>query len=183
MRVIIGGIPGVGKTTVLSELTKMGIRVENYGDVMLKEAMKMGYVKTRDELRKLPIEIQKEIQMKASEYLVSLDEVVIDTHFSIQTPKGFLPGLPPHVLEILKPDLFISIEADPLEIFERRKNDQQRNRDGDSLDKIRRHLEVNRVYGISYSAITGSIFTIVINENGKQQEAARQIVEAIGGRK
>jgi len=86
MKVIIGGIPGVGKTTVLNVLIKSGILVENYGDVMLKEAVRMNYVKNRDDLRKLPIDIQKNIQKKASEYLSGLSSVVIDTHFSIQTP-------------------------------------------------------------------------------------------------
>jgi adenylate kinase len=182
MKVIIGGIPGVGKTTVLNVLIKSGILVENYGDVMLKEAVRMNYVKNRDDLRRLPIDIQKNIQKKASEYLSGLSSIVIDTHFSIQTPGGFLPGLPPDVLQILKPDLFISIEADPLEVFERRKNDQQRNRDDDSLDKIRRHMEVNRAYGISYSAMTGSPIMIVMNENGKHEEAAHQIIRVIGGK-
>lgn len=182
MRIIIGGIPGVGKTTVLNVLITSNIVVENYGDVMLKEAIRLNYAKNRDDLRKLPIEVQKDIQRKASEYLARLNEVVIDTHFSIQTPKGFLPGLPPDVLGILKPDLFIAIEADPLEIFERRKNDSQRNRDDDSLDKIRRHMEVNRSYGIAYSAMTGSPFLIVMNENGKHNEAAQQIMKVMGGK-
>jgi len=67
-------------------------------------------------------------------------------------------------------------------VFERRKNDQQRNRDDDSLDKIRRHMEVNRAYGISYSAMTGSPMMIVMNENGKHEEAANQIIRVIGGK-
>jgi adenylate kinase len=180
MKVIIGGIPGVGKTTVLNELIKRGLIVENYGDVMLKEAMELKFVSTRDELRKLPIETQKNIQRKAAQYLSSLKEVIVDTHFSIQTSKGFLPGLPPYVLQILNPDLFVSIEADPLEVFERRKKDQGRKRDEDSLDKIRRHLDINRAFGISYSAMTGSPIMVVLNENGRHEEASLEIIKAMG---
>jgi adenylate kinase len=179
LRVIIGGIPGVGKTTVLDELVKEGFRVENYGDAMLKEAISLDYAKNRDELRKLPIEKQKEIQKIAAEKLSRFSDVIIDTHFSINTSGGYLPGLPVSVLEALKPDLFISVEADPLEVFERRKNDPRRNRDRDSLERIRAHMEANRNYGITYSAMTGSPLLVVMNENGKVKEASQRISQAI----
>ncbi len=179
MRVIIGGIPGVGKTTVLDVLVKEGFRVENYGDAMLKEAVARNYARNRDELRKLPLEKQKEIQKAAAEKLAQMGDVIIDTHFSVSTKKGYLPGLPVNVLEALKPDLFISIEADPLEIFERRKNDPSRNRDKDSLERIRTHLDANRSYGITYSAMTGSPLLIVMNENGKVREASERIVSVL----
>ncbi|MCL4449905.1 MAG: adenylate kinase [Candidatus Thermoplasmatota archaeon] len=179
MKVIIGGIPGVGKTTVLDELVKEGFRVENYGDAMLKEAISRDYAKNRDELRKLPVEKQKEIQKVAADKLAQISDVIIDTHFSINTKGGYLPGLPVKVLEAINPDLFVSIEADPLEIFERRKNDPRRNRDKDSLERIRAHLDANRSYGITYSAMTGSPFLVVMNENGKVKEASAKIISVI----
>jgi adenylate kinase len=175
MRVIIGGIPGVGKTTVLNALTSKGFRVENYGDSMLRVAVSLNYAANRDELRKLPLWKQKEVQKLAAESLSKFESVIVDTHFCVQTDGGYLPGLPPYVLEILKPDLFISIEADPLEIFERRKKDTNRRRDNDSLEKIRQHMEVNRGYGINYSAMTGSPFLIVMNENDRVTEATLKI--------
>jgi adenylate kinase len=180
LRVIIGGIPGVGKTTVLNGLKSSGIRVENYGDVMLSEARERGLVQTRDEIRKLPVQIQKEIQVVAARKLSSLSDVVIDTHFSVVTNSGYLPGLPYSILTILNPHLLISIEADPLEIFERRRRDSDRKRDHDSLEKIRQHLEANRSYGFSYSAFTGAPLLIVLNEDGKADEATRKIADIIG---
>ncbi|MCL4412606.1 MAG: adenylate kinase [Candidatus Thermoplasmatota archaeon] len=179
MKVIIGGIPGVGKTTVLEELLKDGFRVENYGDAMLKEAIARDYAKSRDELRKLPVVKQQEIQALAAEKLAQFKDVIIDTHFSVNTKGGYLPGLPVNVLDTLHPDLFISIEADPLEIFERRKNDPRRNRDKDSLERIRSHMEANREYGITYSAMTGSPLLVVMNENGKVKEASLKIISVI----
>jgi adenylate kinase len=179
MRVIIGGISGVGKTTVMDELVKAGFRVENYGDAMLKEAISKDYAKNRDELRRLPVDKQKEIQKLAAERLAQFNDVIIDTHFSINTNCGYLPGLPVHVLKELHPDLLISVEADPLEVFERRKNDPRRNRDRDSLERIRSHLEANRNYGITYSAMTGSPLLVVMNENGKVKEASARIVSVI----
>ncbi len=179
MRVIIGGIPGVGKTTVLNELTRAGFRVENYGDVMLKIATEKGYAKSRDEMRKLPIDIQTEIQTDAAMYFSQLKDVIIDTHFSIKTPSGYLPGLPPHVLKAINPELLVSIEADPLEIFERRKKDVQRHRDEESQSEIRMHLEVNRMFGIAYASSMGIPFMVVSNENNKSAEAANKIMEVL----
>lgn len=169
----------MGKTTVLDTLVKEGFRVENYGDLMLKDAQSRNYVKSRDELRRLPVEKQHEIQKSVAEYLATLQSVIIDTHFSIATNSGYLPGLPHHVLDILNPDIFISVEADPLEVFERRKKDVDRKRDKDTLEKIRMHIEVNRGYGISYSSLTGSPLLVVLNEDGKVAEASTKISSVI----
>ncbi|MEL9914628.1 MAG: adenylate kinase [Thermoplasmatales archaeon] len=181
MKVIIGGIPGVGKTTVLKGLKDSGITVENYGDIMFLEAKERGFVSSRDEIRKLSVDLQKEIQLMAARKISSFKDIVVDTHFSIVTNSGYLPGLPYSILSILNPDLLISIEADPLEIFERRRKDTERNRDKDTLEKIRQHLEANRNYGFSYSALTGAPLLIVLNEDGKAEEATRRIIEAIAG--
>jgi adenylate kinase len=65
------GIPGVGKTTVITKteeiLRKFGssASVVVFGTVMLNEARKIG-VDKRDEIRKLNIQQQQELQNKAS---------------------------------------------------------------------------------------------------------------------
>jgi len=56
---IIGGIPGVGKTTVLDQISKF-IRVVNFGTVMLE----LSGLGDRDMLRTLPLERQTELQKK-----------------------------------------------------------------------------------------------------------------------
>lgn len=165
---------------MLDGLVKEGFRVENYGDIMLKEAKRKKYVKDRDEMRKLPVEKQKEIQKLAARYLSTIKSVIIDTHFSIATECGYLPGLPAHILKELKPDLLISIEADPAKVFERRKKDAGRNRDNDTIDSIRMHTEINRNYAVSYSSSAGCPFMIVMNEEGKADEAAKNISSVIG---
>ncbi|MFP3262321.1 MAG: AAA family ATPase, partial [Nitrososphaeria archaeon] len=68
---IIGGIAGVGKTTVLNifyeKLKANGISFDVfvYGTVMFEEAQKLG-VKDRDEMRNLPYEKQFELQKSAA---------------------------------------------------------------------------------------------------------------------
>ncbi|RLG62950.1 adenylate kinase, partial [Candidatus Geothermarchaeota archaeon] len=71
--IVIVGIPGVGKTSVINyavdKLAKEGYSsiVVNYGTVMLEEAMKKGLVNNRDEIRRLDVEKQMELQRMAAE--------------------------------------------------------------------------------------------------------------------
>ncbi|MCD6331212.1 MAG: adenylate kinase, partial [Thermoplasmata archaeon] len=150
MRAIIAGIPGAGKTTVLNEvIKKTGIEVINYGDVMFGMAKKEG-IKDRDEMRKLPYEKQRELQRKAAEEIAKKDNIIIDTHCTIKTPYGYLPGLPHDVLQILKPERIILIEADVEEILQRRKKDEEiRQRDKESKEEMEEHQLMNRIAGMS----------------------------------
>ena len=85
-KVIVVGIPGVGKTTLVSKIVELlkskqkSVSVHSFGTVMFEEAQKNG-IKDRDELRKLTMEQQKNLQKIASEKLSRLgdDLVIIDT--------------------------------------------------------------------------------------------------------
>ena len=142
-KVIIVGIPGVGKTslvtTIVEKLSESGIAVSvhSYGTLMLDEAKNIG-VQDRDELRKLPVEKQKQLQKNTAEKISKLtdDIVFVDTHAFISTNEGFYPGLPNHVIQIIQPTHFIAISARPEEIYNRRMKDETRNRDKVSIESI-----------------------------------------------
>ena len=53
LRVVVVGIPGVGKTTVVDKLTSMvaGSKLVTFGTVMLEEGVRLRWIKHRDELR------------------------------------------------------------------------------------------------------------------------------------
>ena len=186
-RVIIVGIPGVGKTTVVSRVVELlkeknvRVSVSIFGTVMFDEAKKKG-VQNRDDLRKLSVKDQKELQSMAARTIASIadDVVIVDTHAFISTQEGFYPGLPHNVLEILNPDSFIMITARPEEIYNRRMTDTTRTRDIVSIDTIKKELDVTSAMLSTCSILCGSPIKMVLNTEGKVDEAARGILSAMG---
>jgi adenylate kinase len=186
-RVIIVGIPGVGKTTVVSRVVELlkaknvKVSVSIFGTVMFDEAKKKG-VQNRDDLRKLSVKQQKELQSMAARTIASItdDVVIVDTHAFISTQEGFYPGLPQNVLEILNPDSFIMISARPEEIYNRRMTDTTRTRDIVSIDAIKKELDVTSAMLSTCSILCGSPIKMVLNTEGKVDEAARGIISAMG---
>ncbi len=182
MRVIVVGIPGVGKSTVMEEAARrLNYEVVNFGTVMFEIAREGGLVEHRDEMRKLPIGIQQEIQREAAERIASMDNVMVDTHMLIRTPGGYMPGLPQPILMALRPDRIIVIEADPEEILQRRAGDEGRRRDADDVNTIREHLEMTRVAAIASSILTRASVCIVRNPQNGVDRAVNAVLEAMKG--
>ncbi len=173
--IVVTGIPGVGKTTVMKKAAE-GINVEfvTMGSVMIDIAKEERIVKDRDDMRKLTLEKQRRLQVKTAEKISKMDNVVVDTHCTIKTPQGYMPGLPEWVINKLKPKTILLVEADPEEIYNRRRKDKSRNRDTDSEEEIKQHQEINRSAAMAYSAISGATVKIVSNHDDKLDEAIKQ---------
>ncbi len=186
-KVVVVGIPGVGKTTVVSKVVEKlnalnkSVSVHSFGTVMFEEAKKNG-LKDRDDLRKLTVEEQKNLQKKAAEKIAEHQEniVIIDTHAFISTKEGYYPGLPHYVIQILKPTHFIAVSAKPDEIYNRRTNDDTRDRDIISIGSIKEELDVQDAMLSSCSVLSGSPMKVVLNTEGKVEVAADSIINAIG---
>ncbi|PXF53272.1 MAG: adenylate kinase [Candidatus Methanophagaceae archaeon] len=189
--VVVTGMPGAGSSTVIKEALGLikgrtkreRYSVRNYGDIMYEAALEEGIVRNRDELRRLSVEKQREIQLRAcdkiTEWRRSTGHIIIDTHCTIKTPAGYLPGLPEYVLRKLKPDLFVLIEAKPEEIMERRRKDKTRERDVEAKSGIEEHQFMNRVVSMAYACLTGAPVKIIKNHNGGLREAAEEFAELL----
>jgi adenylate kinase len=181
--VVVAGIPGSGSTTVLKHALEDTDYVHvNYGDVMLEIALEMDLVEDRDSMRKLPPELQKEVQKKAAQTIRTRAEkanTIVDTHCTIKTPSGFLPGLPQWVLEELQPNMFVLIEADGDEILMRRISDITRTRDMERLQGIELHQEMNRATAMAYAVYTGATVKIIPNHNDRLEESVQEMKETL----
>jgi len=186
-KIILVGIPGVGKTTLLTTMVeilkdhKKNVVVINYGSLMFDVAKENGLT-DRDQLRKLSVSEQQRLQKLAADQISNHEEevVIIDTHAFINSPEGYYPGLPEHVLKIIKPTNFVSVSAKPEEIYNRRMKDDTRNRDKITLANIKKELDVQSGMMSACAVITGSPVRLVLNGEGKIDEAADKIIKAIG---
>jgi adenylate kinase len=181
--VVIAGIPGSGSTTVLKKaLEELEYVHVNYGDEMLEIAKRDSLVDNRDSLRKLSPDVQKKVQENAAQSIREKSEqsnIIVDTHCTIKTPKGFLPGLPKWVLDQLKPDMFILMEADGDEILKRRISDTTRTRDSERLKDINLHQEMNRAASMAYAVLTGATVKIIENHDNRVDEAVDEMVKTL----
>ena len=186
-KIVLVGIPGVGKTSLLSKIVEYlknknkTVTVMNYGTLMFDIAKENG-LKDRDGLRKLPILEQQKLQKLAAEKIAleHTEIIIIDTHAFISSTEGYYPGLPEHVLKIIKPTNFVSVAAKPEEIYNRRMKDESRDRDKITLINIRKELEYQTGMISACAVLTGAPVRHILNGEGKIDEAADKIINAIG---
>ena len=186
-KVVMVGIPGVGKTSLLKRVVEVlkqqnkTVSVVSIGTLMFEVAKENG-IEDRDELRKLPVPEQQKLQKMAAEKISQMtDEVVIiDTHAFISSVEGYYPGLPEHVLKILKPTNFVSVSAKPEEIYSRRIKDFTRNRDKITLANVKKELDFQSGIISACAVISGAPIKYVLNREGKIDEAAEKIINALG---
>jgi adenylate kinase len=188
-RAIIVGIPGVGKTTVITRAAELlnkkrkTTTVVVFGTVMFEEAKKRLGLKSRDDMRRMPVEDQRRLQEMAAQRIAEMkdDIVLVDTHLFINTGEGYYPGLPMSLLNIMKPTNIVMVAADPGEIAERRKTDQTRQRDIATAENIQKELDISQVMVASCSILTGAPFAIIMNSDGRVDEAAANIAKILLG--
>jgi adenylate kinase len=187
---VVTGVPGTGKTTICKEVKKIGeekgrkVEIINFGTVMVELAKKKGKNLHRDDIRKHSIDFQRELQVEAAKEISKKaaeikGTLIVDTHMIIRTKKGYFAGLPYKVLQILNPEIFIVIEAAPKEILARRFKDADRKRDNLLEEEILEELSFSKLLAAACASITGSPIKIVKNPDGKQIEAAKEIVKLL----
>lgn len=207
--IIVMGLPGAGKSSVLagavtpqsdragprgsgaersqwnfgtrSEVSEgTGYAVLNYGTLMFGIAKEEFGLSHRDEMRKLPVAKQKKVQEAVADRLSKeKGKVILDTHCSIRTPRGYLPGLPFSLLEKLHVDSLVLITAAPEEIMGRRNSDDTRVRDPEPIESVREHDMMNKALLAAYAAHRGCPARIIYNHDGKLEDAVRQLRELL----
>jgi adenylate kinase len=187
--VILTGVPASGGTTVTKKAIEVleghgqQFRMVTYSDVMLEEASRRGWANVRDDIRKLDPSEQRNLQKMAARTIseMAATALVVDTHATVRTPRGYLPGLPTWVLDELKPELIIVVESAPSEIIRRRNADKSRQRDAQDAMAVQQHQDVNKAICMAYAAYTGAIVKILQNPDGKLDEAVAELTLTLQG--
>ena len=180
LRVVVLGIPGVGKSTIVQKLGSSikGSKVVTFGTVMLDEGIRRKWVKDRDQLRRLTVDKQKQLQKLAATTISKMKErvVVVDTHLFIRTKEGFWPGIPFEVARALKPTHLILVEATPSEIASRRSTDKTRYRDSITEASLTEEMSLARSFLTVCSTLTGAPMLVVSNRDGESSNVAGGLV-------
>jgi len=82
-------------------------------------------------------------------------------------------------LRKIKPDLFVLVEADLVEILNRRQTDATRNRDIDDEKGIEEHQFMNRAMSMAYACLINAAVKIIMNQDGEVQKAAKEFFDLI----
>jgi adenylate kinase len=186
--IIIMGLPGVGKSTLLSRILEknQNLKIINYGDLVLSSASKKFNITDRDKINILPLkdhlEIQKEAIRQISNEIKQAESegkiLILDTHAVLKKPSGYLPGLAPEIFN-LPIHGFIFIDAPTNEILERREKDKKRRRPNIEKEEINALREISLSFISQYSAASGKPFFILINRKGKLERSAVELEEII----
>jgi adenylate kinase len=185
--IIVAGVPGAGKSTVLTEAWKRSEKdlkytIISFGTEMLNLCQAAELVKNRDAMRNLSPDLQEELQWRATKQIAERPEnTLLDTHCAIKTGSGsYLPGLTPRMLERLSPKAIILVDAHEAEIRGRRKLDKSRPlRTIESYEDISEHKVINRAYAAAFSARSGCLLRIIQNNTGEFDKAVDEFVETL----
>ena len=185
--IIVAGVPGAGKSTVLLEAWKqvekeLNYSIVSFGTEMLKLCQEANLVADRDEMRNLSADVQEEMQWRTTKRIVERPEnILLDTHCTIKTGSGsYLPGFTPRMLERMSPKAIILVDAHEAEIRGRRRLDKSRPlRTIESYDDILEHKVINRAYAAAFSARSSCLLRIIQNNTGEFDRAVEEFVATI----
>ena len=185
MIVIVVGVPGVGKTSVINEAKKYlkyEFKVVNTGDIIFELAKEKYNINNRDEIRKkLTFEQQKEIQEEEINRIKEMEkegDIILDTHLVIESYEGYIPGMLRDYAEILKPDGIAVIISDPDKIFVRRLKDIQiRGRDIENLKRIEIQQNLTIYFTTIFMFEYNTIVEVINNEEGLLEDSAKKFAE------
>ncbi|MBS3051812.1 MAG: AAA family ATPase [Candidatus Aenigmarchaeota archaeon] len=176
MRLILVGLKGSGKTTVLNYVTKKGpnIKIFNAGNYFLEILEKRGLKRDEFDLKVKSeeyINIQKKVFGNLAKDIKKHKNVIVDTHSFLTKKEGYYPGLPLFAVEKIKPNIIVVLDYDPEAILKRRMKDLKeigRERSAElTLEGVMREQEVQMRYSFIASSMSGATLKI-LKRSGKE---------------
>lgn len=178
------GAQGVGKTTVIEravEKRKENYQIINFGHVLQEVAG----CEDRDEFRReITISEYQKVQEKAAKEVkrrIEKENVIITSHGVLYKKAGWYPGFPRKVLETLQPKMIVVLKAKPKNIVKRREKGgtEGRTRDKTPKEVVKEEQKSTKIISFACSMYTGATVKIIENKEGKLDEAAEKLSNAL----
>ncbi len=179
---LVFGTPGAGKSALMKGVKSA--KTISIGTEMLNAYSKKSGLKDRDLLRKSGLTSYSEtvqIRVRALKKIVAAKQTIaLDTHASVKSGDGYIPGLSFKDFEVLKGKVkaIIYVDANTNEILRRRQADTTRKREPDSAEELNKHRSINLMFSTLYSLYLEAPIYIVEN-NDRQLASAQKHVEDI----
>ena len=179
MKIIVAGLKGSGKTTVLKYVShkRPDIKIINAGDFFAKVFEKYGLSRDQGDLgipRDRYVNIQKEIFRNIKREVRKYKDVIIDTHLFLTKKEGYYPGLPEFAIKEINPDVIVLLEYDPKMILKRREKDIKeigRQRSAElTVEGIEREQAVQRNFAFGSATFTASAIKIISRFEKEKRE-------------
>lgn len=194
MKIVLTAVPGAGKSTIIKKIRELrgDSKTVNFGDIMFEVAKEKFAITDRDLMRSiLTSDDYRLVQTLAAKKISEMrGDIVVDTHCSILTPRGYYPGLPEEVVKRLEPDVIVLLEYDPTEIAKRRAKDigssERTGREVETGETIELQQQMNRSYAAAYATLAQSSVKIIsLREKERYkfehaETASKKIVELLG---
>ncbi|MFC5368842.1 adenylate kinase [Salinirubrum litoreum] len=179
--ILVAGVPGVGVSSICQAARQSldDYELVNFGDVMLEQAATHGLASARSELASLTRRETERLQHRAGEYVADRAEetnLLVTTHFAVETDAGIVPGLPASILREIDPDLFVLVES-PAETIHERRAEATREHDGISVHRIDFLQQLNRTAAFDYAVAANA--TVELVENDESVESAADALVSV----
>lgn len=170
MKIIVTGLKGSGKTTVLKYVThrRPDIKILNVGDFFAKVFQRYGLDRDQGDLgisREKYVNIQKEIFRSLAREVKKYKDVIIDTHLFLTKKEGYYPGLPEFAMKEINPDVIVVLEYNPKFILKRREKDIKeigRQRSAElTIEGIQYEQDVQRHFAFVSAGYTATAVKII----------------------
>ncbi len=178
--VVLGGISGVGKSTLLKSADTSRYMIKNIGDIISDIVKEEGKGGDRDSFKKQRSEVQMSRAAEAFRRIDALNgDMIVDTHVSLKNRPRYTPGLPLNTMRLM-PGLkgLVYIVASPHEISSRRARDVTRHRDTEE-DTIQKQMDMDMATLSFYSSYLNISLYIINNREGREEQASAELASAL----
>ena len=179
--IIVAGLSGAGKTTLLNKLNPGNYKIINIGTLMKGELSKKGEEINRDTIKKLSNkELSKLRNIVFGRVQKLKSNIVLDTHITIESGLGILPGIPYSTLRFLNNlSALVYINAPSKDIIKRRNTDKSRNREKQDAFNIDMQRLVDMSTISYYTSHLNISLYVINNKSGCLIESFKKLQSAI----